>query len=77
MGERDRLRWRCRRGMLELDLILARFLDEQYPQLSPADQEAFEALLQQQDDALMELISGDGVVEDTALRPLIERLRLC
>ena len=30
MSERDRIRWHCRRGLLELDIVLARFLDRQY-----------------------------------------------
>jgi succinate dehydrogenase flavin-adding protein (antitoxin of CptAB toxin-antitoxin module) len=63
--------------MLELDIILARFLDEQYPRLTPPEQQAFEALLQTQDDALMQMITGNGPVEEERFRSLIERLRLC
>jgi antitoxin CptB len=77
MSMADRVRWRCRRGMLELDIILARFLDEQYPRLPPAEQQAFEVLLQTQDDALMEMITGNGPVQEERFRILIERLRLC
>jgi succinate dehydrogenase flavin-adding protein (antitoxin of CptAB toxin-antitoxin module) len=77
MSEADRLRWRCRRGMLELDLVLARFLDEQYPHLSPSEQRAFESLLDTPDDALLQMITGDTLVAEPRLRPLVERLRLC
>jgi len=76
MSETDRLRWRCRRGMLELDLILLRFLDERYPQLPSSEQQAFESLLQMQDDALLEMISGTGPVE-APFEELIGRLRRC
>jgi antitoxin CptB len=41
----DRLRWQCRRGMLELDLLLEAFLDQHYPSLSPRLQRHFLQLL--------------------------------
>jgi antitoxin CptB len=47
--ELGRLRWRCRRGMRELDVLLERYVDEQFCAASPADQEAFRALLDTQD----------------------------
>ena len=77
MSEHDRIRWRCRRGMLELDLILGRFLDGHYPRLSASEQQDFEALLREQDDDLMEMISGNRAVEEGRFQQLIERLRLC
>lgn len=77
MSEHDRLRWRCRRGMLELDLILLRFLDDAYPKLTPMEQQSFEALLECQDDMLMSLIEGKEEAADARFLPLIERLRSC
>ena len=44
-----RLRWRCRRGMRELDELLTQYLTEQYPGAPPAEQAAFAALLEAQD----------------------------
>ncbi len=46
-GDEDlrRVRWRCRRGLLELDLILRRFVDECYPVLTEAEQSGFQELL--------------------------------
>jgi antitoxin CptB len=41
----DRLRWQCRRGMLELDVLLEAFLDQHYPTLSPRLQRHFYQLL--------------------------------
>lgn len=70
-----RLRWRCRRGMLELDLILARFLDTEYAQLTPRERESFDALLQLGDATLLALLEGRQPSERFA--PLIERLRRC
>lgn len=76
MSESDRLRWRCRRGMLELDLILLRFLEEHYPGLAAPEQQTFEQLLELHDNALLEMLSGDTPVE-SRFRGLVERLRLC
>jgi len=41
----DRLRWRCRRGLLELDVVLKNFLDQGYASLTPVEREAFDKLL--------------------------------
>ena len=52
----NRLRWRCQRGMLELDHILGRFLDEHYAG-APADiRQAFAYLLDMEDADLLDLI---------------------
>lgn len=48
----ERLRWACRRGMLELDIILNDFLDTQYFTLTEAQQKAFEGLLSCTDQEL-------------------------
>lgn len=77
MSEADRLRWRCRRGMLELDLILLRFLEADYPGLPAAEQKAFEALLEWQDDALLAAISAGGTPVEPRFARLIRRLREC
>lgn len=75
MGEGDRLRWRCRRGMLELDLILLRFLEQSYPHLSEAEKAAFARLLELADDELLALIEGRQEAGPWA--PLLARLRAC
>lgn len=51
--EMRRLRWQCRRGLLELDLVLQRFLDERYAELDVAGQESFRHLLSQPDTQLL------------------------
>lgn len=43
--KRAQLTWRCRRGMLELDLLLSRFIERYLDELSVAQLQAFEALL--------------------------------
>jgi antitoxin CptB len=71
----NRLRWRCRRGMLENDLILARFLDAQGARLTDAEVVALHGLLDLSDNDLWDLLSGQAEVADAATRPLLERLR--
>ena len=47
-----RLRWRCRRGMKELDVLLARYLDRHFCSAPIREQEAFRQLLETQDPIL-------------------------
>ncbi len=47
-----RLQWQCRRGMLELDLLLNRFFQQQYDKLTTQQQHDFEALLRVSDAEL-------------------------
>lgn len=48
----NRLKWACRRGMLELDLVLLPFFDERFPHLNTAEQHLFEELLGEADQDL-------------------------
>ncbi|MBU1664462.1 MAG: succinate dehydrogenase assembly factor 2 [Gammaproteobacteria bacterium] len=54
----SRLRWLCRRGMLELDAWLALFLDTRYSDLPPELQAAFARLLDQDDMVLFDWLTG-------------------
>jgi antitoxin CptB len=51
-GELGRLRWHCRRGMKELDILLARYLDEHFGAASAQEQAAFRRLLEFQDPVI-------------------------
>lgn len=53
-----RLRWRCRRGLLELDLILGNFLDCGYGQLTTGEQLVFDRLLSLPDPVLLAYFQG-------------------
>jgi antitoxin CptB len=70
-----RLRWQCRRGMRELDLMLLRFVDQRYDQLSDAQQTRFEQLLQNQDQLLLAWLMGHQQATDPQLAVLIEQIR--
>jgi antitoxin CptB len=54
----ERLRWRCRRGMLENDLVLSRFLDRRGPTLTEAEVAALDGLLDLPDGDLWDLLCG-------------------
>jgi len=58
MGDLDRVRWRCRRGLLELDLILTRFMAAEYPVLELEERILFSELLDLADNDLWDLIAG-------------------
>jgi antitoxin CptB len=70
-----RLRWRCRRGMLENDLILARFLDARGEAITEDEVAALDRLLDLNDNELWDLMSGRCEPADAALGPLVAALR--
>ena len=73
--ELNRLRWRCRRGMLENDLILARFLEARGDAMSEDDLAALDRLLDLADDELWNLIVGRTEPVDPGLRAMVAALR--
>ncbi len=71
---RGQLRWRCRRGMKELDVLLSRFVEEQFDQSSAADQAAFWRLLDSQDTTLYAYFLGSERPAAAELAALVERI---
>lgn len=69
-----RLRWQCRRGMLELDLILQAFLDKSYLNLSPEDQNQFEQLLTYSDQVIYSYLIKRQPIASTRMQALVERV---
>jgi len=74
-SEPGRLRWRCRRGMRELDVVLVRYLERDWPTAMPADRAAFSALLERQDPEVNALVFGRMDPQDEALARVLECLR--
>ena len=68
---RNRLHWKCRRGLLELDLVLARFI----PTLKDEDVQALHALLDLPDNELWDIITGRSERYDPRLEQTVARLR--
>ncbi len=71
----NRLRWRCRRGLLENDLVLARFLEHSAATLDRERLAAFEELLGLPDPELWALLSGQCECGDPRLAPMVAMLR--
>jgi antitoxin CptB len=71
----DRIRWHCRRGLLELDLVLTRFLERDFAALSPDQREAFTLLLEYPDNDLWDLVSGRTEPHPGASAAVVKLLR--
>jgi antitoxin CptB len=69
--EKAKLLWRCRRGMLELDLILSRFLKTHWDALTIDEQVTFERLLHAPDPDLYAWFMGYEVTEDEAFKHMV------
>jgi antitoxin CptB len=65
----DRLKWKCRRGLLELDIVLERYL-----QKNPVDSE-LSAFLDLPDNDLWDIVSGRSEQYEPRFTQLVERLR--
>jgi len=72
---RGRVRWHCRRALLELDLVFARFLDDQFDQLGDAQLEDLQELLNLEDHDLWAMVNGSKECTEKRWLPLIEMLR--
>lgn len=71
---RQRLEWRCRRGMRELDVVLMRYFEHEYDAAEQAEKQSFETLLSLQDPEILDLLTGRIVAEDEGLHHVIERI---
>jgi antitoxin CptB len=69
------LRWRCRRGMLELDLVLGRFLERYLAALPSEQKQVFGKLLDLPDPELWDLIQGLTQSDNAELVPVLALLR--
>ena len=69
---KNRLRWACRRGMLELDLILEPFAEESYETLEQADQLRFETLLECEDQSLFMWLMKRVTPENTDMQRIVQ-----
>ncbi len=75
MKEFERARWRCRRGMLELDIVLQRFMDVHYRQLDEVGLQQFERLLALPDNDLWDLICAKQANCDVQWQSVLELLQ--
>ena len=73
--ELRRLRWKCRRGMRELDQLLARYLERKWRQSPEAERAVFLRLLETEDDRLWHWFMGHERSDDAEIQTLLERIR--
>jgi antitoxin CptB len=71
----DRIRWHARRGLLENDLILTRFLDADLVHLDAAELVLLEELLRWSDNDLLDVLMGRKLCCDVRLGPLVARIK--
>lgn len=72
--ERARLRWRARRGLLENDLILTRFLDRYETELTDTDVTALSRLFEMGDNELLDVLLARTQLKGVYDTPPIRRL---
>jgi antitoxin CptB len=71
----ERLKWRSRRGLLELDLVFERFWKGAGKDLSSEEIAVMERLLALADNDLLDLVMGRTETPDSELRALVRKLR--
>jgi antitoxin CptB len=75
MHQLARLRWQCRRGTKELDLLLQRYLDSGYLLADDEEKALFVELLALEDDELVAVLMGEMEVETGELKLLVEKIK--
>jgi|CXWL01.1.fsa_nt_gi very-short-patch-repair endonuclease/succinate dehydrogenase flavin-adding protein (antitoxin of CptAB toxin-antitoxin module) len=71
----ERVRWRSRRGLLELDIVLGRFIESHYSQLNESELQAFEELLDMPDNSLWDMIAGKQAAVQSNHQALLEKIK--
>jgi antitoxin CptB len=71
----EKLKWRCRRGVVELDILLLHYLETCYLQADGDEQARFADLLAWEDDELLAILVGGKVLETCGNGVLIEKIR--
>ena len=72
---KNRLYWRCRRGMAELDFLLQNYLEKNYESLSAADLIVFQKLLDTPDALLLEYLLRTTVPVDPDTSNVVKKIR--
>ena len=75
MSEEPRLRWLCRRGMKELDVVMTRYLESHYASASDAEKSGFKALLEMPDPDIYALLLGRVTSSNQAIDSLARSIR--
>ena len=70
-----KLRWLCRRGMKELDILLERFITANPDKLASGEWPTLETMLGAEDDVLWDWIQNPETAPDPAVRDLLGQIR--
>jgi antitoxin CptB len=68
-------RWQCRRGMLELDILLNNFVDHKVTSLSHQQKRSFELLLSYPDQTLLDLLLGNSISSDPSISSIVQQIQ--
>lgn len=68
-AQQRRMTWRCRRGMLELDIVLQRFIVSHFHTLGQDEMQALNTLLDLPDNEFWQLVSGQDTMLTSASTP--------
>jgi succinate dehydrogenase flavin-adding protein (antitoxin of CptAB toxin-antitoxin module) len=71
----ERLKWKSRRGLLELDLVFARFWKDSGGKMDEGEVAALERLLAMPDNDLLDVVMGRAEIPESHLRAMVEKLR--
>jgi len=74
-AELSRLRWVCRRGMRELDVVLREYLDHYYLDSTPQEQQIFKKLLDLEDPILFSILMNYSAPENSEQKQIIQKLQ--
>ena len=75
MLDKNQLRWRCRRGVRELDVIFGRLIENEFESLAENEVRALERLLEVPDPVIMDWIFGRSISDDSEIQALVVRLK--
>ena len=75
MARLDKIRWQCRRGLLELDLILQKFNRQHLTSLDPEQLERFNELLALPDNDLLDVVMGRAAAREARYHNIVQLLR--
>ena len=75
MTEYSELKWRCRRGMLELDILLNSYLDKNYNTMSQQQGDLFGEVLDYPDQVLFDLLLGNMQSSDARVNRLVSEIQ--
>ena len=67
--------WQCRRGMLELDLLLNNFVNKNVETLTTQQTESFELLLSYPDQTLLDLLLGNAIASDPLISTVVQKIQ--